>query len=98
MKMTLRMALAALLALFIAGCAAKPRNAGLKLKAQIDEALQATNSVRVTEALNELGRYRNTLKAEDENNFFSAWSAGGGAYETWLADVKLKLLQIGDAR
>ena len=98
MKIIVRMALALLLALFIAGCGAKPRNAGLEFKAQIDAALQATNSVRVADALNELGRYRNALNAEEERKFFSAWSAGGGAYETWLADVKLKLLQIGDAR
>ena len=98
MKITLRMARAALLLLFIAGCAAKPRNAGLKFKAQIDAALETTNSVRVADALNDLGRYRNTLNAEDERKFFSAWSAGGGDYGKWLADVKLKLLQIGDAR
>ena len=98
MKITLLRALAALLLLFIADCAAKSRNTGLKFKAQIDAALEAKNSVRVADSINELGRYRNTLNAEDERRFFSAWSAGGGDYETWLADVKLKLLQIGDAR
>ena len=95
MNITSRMALAVLLAIIIAGCGAKPRNAGLKFKAQIEAALQATNSVRAVDAINELGRYKNALNAEDERKFYSAWSAGGGNYETWLSGVQLKLLQIG---
>ena len=58
----------------------------------------ATNSVRVADILNEFGRYRNAMNAEDERRFFSAWSAEGANYETWLAGVKLKLLQIGEMR
>ena len=98
MNITSRMALAVLMALFIAGCGTEPRNAGLKFKARIETALEATNSVKVADALNELGRYKNALNAEDERKFFSAWSPAGGNYEIWLAGVKLKLLQIGDTR
>ena len=77
----------------LAGCQSQPRKAGLGFKARIDAECQTGNLGGVVNALNEMGQYKVKLKIEDESQFFSAWPKGIGGYETWLADVKLKLLQ-----
>ena len=86
------------LALLLAGCQSQPRKAGLGFKSRIDAAFQTGNSVGVVNALNEMGQYKVKLKIEDESQFFSAWPDEIGGYETWLADVKLKLLQMNSGK